>query len=137
MKPRVLVIGMLASVLLLLVTPRARAVDKEAVDQAVERGVKALRRMQREGGTWPYPQIGATALAALTLLECGAPADDPAVKKAAEAIRQASIGLTHTYSLSLSILFLDRLDDPGDVPLIESMSVPPAGRPDRRRWLGL
>src|SRR5262249_8157879 len=31
--------------------------------------------------------------------------------------------LTHTYSIALSILFLDRLDDPADVSLIESLVV--------------
>src|SRR5262249_15892982 len=42
---------------------------------------------------------------------------------AADIVRKASIEQTHTYSLALSILFLDRLRDPGDVPLIESMTV--------------
>src|SRR5207249_1683216 len=50
-------------------------------------------------------------------------ADDPAVQRAAQAVRQVSIGLTHTYSIALAILFLDRLGDPGDVALIESLTV--------------
>jgi hypothetical protein len=79
--------------------------------------------MQAGGGTWPQAQIGATALAGLTLLECDVPANDKAVTRTADVVRQASVTLTHNYSLSLSILFLDRLGDPADIPLIESMTV--------------
>jgi hypothetical protein len=100
-----------------------RAVDQEAVGKAVERGVAALRTMQGDNGKWTHPEIGATALAGLTLLECDVPADDKAVVKAADAVRAASVTCTHTYSISLSILFLDRLGDPLDVPLIESLTV--------------
>jgi hypothetical protein len=120
---RRLLIGMLASLFLLTTAPRTYAVDQQAVDKAVERGVLALRSLQRVDGTWTHPKIGATALAALTLLECGAKGDDPAVQKAANAVRITGIGLTDTYSLALSILFLDRLDDPNDVPLLESLAL--------------
>jgi hypothetical protein len=82
------------------------------------------------GGGGPGPRvapnqarIGATALAGLTLLECDVPDDDPAIRKAADAVRRASVGLTDTYSVSLAILFLDRLGDPGDKVLIESLAV--------------
>jgi hypothetical protein len=101
----------------------ARGADPDAVDRAVARGVAGLRRLQGPDGAWPYPQVGATALAGLTLLECDVPADDRAVARAADVVRQVSVSLTHNYSLSLSILFLDRLGDPADIPLIESMTV--------------
>lgn len=120
---RGLVIGLLTGVLLPMATPRARAVDRKRVDEAIEQGVTALRSMQRADGTWPHPEIGATALAALTLLECGAKPDDLPIKRAADAVRSGSTSLRKTYSLSLCILFLDRLDDPEDIPLIESMAV--------------
>src|SRR5437868_1392074 len=89
----------------------ARAVDQAVIDRAVARGVGALRRLQQGTGTWPCNEIGATSLAGLTLLECGVRANDPAVRRAAEAVRGASIEANQTYSLSLSILFLDRLGD--------------------------
>jgi hypothetical protein len=120
---RGLLIGILASLFLLTTVPQTRAVERKAVDQAIERGVLALRSLQRFDGTWPHPKIGATSLAALTLLECGAKANDPAVQKAANAVRMTGIGLTDTYSLALSILFLDQLNDPNDVPLIESLAL--------------
>src|SRR5205085_1466861 len=76
-----------------------------------------------------------TALAALTLLECEVPADDPSIQKAAQAVREASVSLTHTYSLALSILFLDRLGTPGDEAFIESMAVRLlAGQNDAGGW---
>ncbi len=111
------------AVLLLVLPSRATAGVPEGVDRAVERGVGYLKAQQNADGTWPRPEIGATALAGLTLLECGVPVNDPAVQKAADAVRRASVNLTHTYSLALSVLFLDRLGDPADVPLIESMTV--------------
>src|SRR5262245_51641109 len=118
-----LVFGLLTTAVLAVASAPVRAVEDEAVKGAIDRGVTALRRMQGANGTWPHDQIGATALAGLTLLECGAKPDDKAVSRAADAVRQKSIALTHTYSIALSILFLDRLGDPDDVPLIESLMV--------------
>jgi hypothetical protein len=115
-----------ASVFLLAIivtTPAARATEQEAINRAIDRGVASLKQLQQPDGTWPHPQIGATALAGLTLLECDVPATDPAVRKAAEAVRAASVHLTHTYSIALSLLFLDRLGEESDVPIIESLTV--------------
>jgi hypothetical protein len=112
-----------ACFLLILIASKSAAADKEAIDKAIERGVAYLKSIQRADGTWPHAQIGATALAGLTLLECQVPPKDPSVQKAVAVVRQGGITLTHTYSLALSILFLDRLGDPGDIPLIESMTV--------------
>jgi hypothetical protein len=100
-----------------------RAGEPDGVQRAIDAGVAYLKSTQAFDGTWPYDQIGPTSLAGLTLLECGVPADDPAVVKAAAAVRQAALTTTQTYSLALSILFLDRLGEPADVFLIESMTV--------------
>src|SRR5438874_2480400 len=53
--------------------------------------------------------LGATALAGLTLLECGIAPDDPAVQRAAQSIRDAAAHIHATYTLATAILFLDRL----------------------------
>jgi serine/threonine protein kinase len=113
--------------------PPAEAKKPSGVDVAIEKGVIALRNLQSADGTWPpYRQngvittdtnIGATALAGLTLLECGAKPDDKDILRAAEALRQASVKLTHNYSISLAILFFDRLGNSNDIPLIESLAV--------------
>jgi HEAT repeats len=118
MRTSILVVAILA-----LCSMPARAVDRKAVDAAVERGVAALEKMQRPDGTWNHPDIGATALAGLTLVECGVAKNGRSVKAAADKVRQASYSLTHTYSLALSVIFLDALGEPSDTPLIESMIV--------------
>jgi hypothetical protein len=99
------------------------AAEPPGVDQAVDRGLAYLRKLQLADGSWPRGELGATALAGLALLECRVPADDPAVRKAAQKVRTDAIPLTHTYSIALSILFLDRLGDPADGPLLESLAV--------------
>ena len=93
------------------------------IRRAVDRGVEALRKMQAADGTWPHNEIGATALVGLTLLECDVPANDPAVRKAAEAVRRAALRSNQTYSVALAILFLDRLGDPADEVLIQALAV--------------
>ena len=101
----------------------AQAVDKEVVQRAIDQGINFLKANQLPDGSWPHEYIGATGLVGLTLLECGVPRADPAVQRAAQLVRRTSITLTHTYSLSLSILFLDLMGDPADEALIESMAV--------------
>jgi hypothetical protein len=101
----------------------------EKFSDNIARGVQALKAMQTADGCWPAEsvdattKVGATALAGLTLLECNIPGEDPSVARAAEAVRAAALDLRHTYSLALNILFLDRLGDPKDIPLIELMGL--------------
>jgi hypothetical protein len=99
------------------------AVEKTVIDRAIGTGVSALRKMQQANGTWKHDKNGATALAGLTLLECGVKKEDKAVQAAARRVRTAALTMTDTYSLSLAILFLDALDNTADTPLIESMTV--------------
>lgn len=115
-------IVLLLSVVAVFLSPPVHAVEKAAIDRAVDRGVVALKRMQQADGSWPHND-GATSLAGLTLLECGVPKTDPAIRKAAAHIRTAGVTMNQTYHLALAILFLDRLDEPTDTPLIESMVV--------------
>jgi hypothetical protein len=115
--------ALLVFAVLVLTTGQARAVNKQAINDAIERGVAGLKALQRNDGSWPNAHSGATSLAGLTLLECGVPRTDRSVQKAAEFVRKAGLRLTHTYSLSLAVLFLDRLDQPEDTPLIESMLI--------------
>jgi hypothetical protein len=131
--------AMIGAALLLL--PIARAPGQDAalqadINRAIDRGVAYLRSLQdKKDGTWPrgggprrgmkwaVEQVGATALAGWTLLESGVSPDDPAVRKAADVVREASITLDYTYAVSLAILFLDKLDDPGDDVFIEALAV--------------
>jgi hypothetical protein len=115
-----------------LLAPAARSADKEAIQGAVDKGVAYLKGIQGPGGTWQYTDdpkfvgdatAGATALCGLALLESGVPANDPAIEKAARAVRQAGVTVSQTYVLSTAIMFLDRLGDPADADLIQSMAV--------------
>lgn len=101
---------------------RAGAVPPEQINKAVDRGVAALRKLQN-GGLWPHNEIGLTALAGLTLLECDVSPDDKVLVEAAGHIRTQVPTLATTYSISLAIMFFDRLGDVGDIPLIESLSL--------------
>src|SRR5262245_24399930 len=116
-------IGLTAGIVcgLVLAAPPGRAADEAAIKQAIARGVESLKRLQQSDGSWPHQQAGATSLAGLTLLECDVPPDDPAIQKAVQFVRQRSISENYTYSLSLAILFLDRLGEEADVALIQSM----------------
>jgi hypothetical protein len=101
------------------VVPVLSAREKK-VNAAIDKGVAYLkgRVLNKEPlsyvyfNTAPGPETGANALAGLTLLECGLKASDPAVAKALEKVEKEIDGMNYTYALALSILFLDRLDEP-------------------------
>jgi hypothetical protein len=95
------------------------------IDAAVENGAAYLKNAQTQNGTWNRDRgetEGVTALAAWTLLESGVPASDRAIQKAAEVLRQAAVRETKNYHISLMIFFFDKLGDPEDIPLIESLA---------------
>jgi HEAT repeat protein len=116
-----------AVVVLTLVNRPAGAADTDAIKRAIDGGVAHLKQTQNADGSWGMNSDrfggGATALVALTLLECDVPPDDAQIKKAAEYVRYLSVNQNNTYSIALAILFLDKLREPGDVPLIESLTV--------------
>ncbi len=133
----------LAAILPFLVSvPCAQAADppplsneeQRAVNQAIERGAWSLRAGQNPWGTWSVDKgpaeadrgphwVGRTALAGLTLLECGVPADDRGILAAAQRVRESREKLAETYDLALAVLFLDRLGNPKDEGLIELFSL--------------
>jgi hypothetical protein len=138
------IMGLVALGLLLLtasLAPGQRlqlpAHEQEEVNHAIDRGVAYLKKTQQKNGTWADPlgnwagaqlhghpyAIGCTALPGLTLLECGVPASDPIVQRAAQFVRSKVAGIDRTYELSLAILFLDRLGDPKDKKLIQTFAL--------------
>jgi HEAT repeats len=117
----------LAGALAIALSPcLAKAADKADIDDAISRGLAGLQKLQNPDGSWSYAatqaRAGATALAGLTMLECGVAKDDPRILGAAQFLRKESITLRHTYSTSVAIIFFDRLGDPADVPLIEALT---------------
>jgi hypothetical protein len=110
--------------------PKPLSKEEQArVDKAIEKAVAYLKRMQTKEGGWPlHPgmrgwPLGPTLLPAYALLESGVPADDPVIRKAADFIRPRVLETVQTYEISLALLFLDRLGDAKDKPLIRSLAV--------------
>src|SRR5438445_11427593 len=98
-------IGAIALVLIAFFTPGARAADPEAIKTAVEAGVRLLKHVQGEDGRWNHGhRVGASALVALTLLECDVEPNDQGIQKAAATMRQMSLGDTETSDSCLAII---------------------------------
>jgi hypothetical protein len=97
------------------------------VNQTIDRGIAFLFQTQGIWGTWTanpknHP-VSYAALPGLTLLECGEPNDHPVIQRAATFVRETCVKLDTTYDLSLAILFLDRLGDPADEKLIQTLAL--------------
>jgi hypothetical protein len=99
----------------------------EQVNKAIDRGVAYLKTLQAGNGAWPRAgqnqQVGATALAALALLEGGVDPTDKCIQNAATFVREHVINETYNYSVTLAVMFLDRLGDPQDTPVIQHLGV--------------
>jgi hypothetical protein len=96
--------------------------EQQEVNQAIERGIAFLKKNAPAGPMGNHRFSGLHPLVGLTLLECGVPADDIVVANLTKRIRADAKGLGETYSISLTILFLDRLGDAQDEPLIRHLA---------------
>jgi len=100
------------------------AAPQDRIDAAIAKGTAALKQRFKDGAG-PIAEnagghgIGPAALAGIALLESNVPAADPAIKAIAASVRQQAYRESQTYQISLCLLFLDRLEDPADVPLIQ------------------
>ena len=104
--------------------PGIVGLDQQKIDHAIDKGVAFLKKSQNPNGSWNHGHlVGNAALGGLTLLECKVAPADPAVTRAAAFVRSNCANLAATYELSLAILFLDRLRDPRDRPLIQGMAL--------------
>jgi hypothetical protein len=118
---------------LLATTSTAFAADDDALIRLmIQKGVAYLKSTQQApDGTWTHSAhvMGPTALAGLTMIECGVSKEDPAVQKALAYVRDAATGKNNapgadqTYDIALSILFLDRYGSKRDIQVIESLTV--------------
>lgn len=100
--------------------------EQRALDNAIAKGVWYLKDHAFTPGVFNDPHaVGVSSLAALTLLECGVPPDDPLVQKTAAFVREHAIHpLAYpVYQRSLAIFFLDRLGARGDEELIQYLAL--------------
>jgi hypothetical protein len=96
------------------------------VNRAIENGVENLLNTMGPMGTWSMDKghdIGYAALPGLTLLECGVSANHPAIQKAALYVRRSAPRADKTYDIALSILFLDKLGNEKDRPIIQMLAL--------------
>src|SRR5262249_12333394 len=113
--------------------PAQDAELQRKINAAVDNGVEYLKKFDWQGVKEGQPfgpnltnhglRAGAMALGGWTLLECGVSPKDKSVQELANQIRQAVPTLTFNYAVSTSLIFLDKLDDPGDFHLIESLAL--------------
>jgi hypothetical protein len=105
--------------LLIFTAGTSSAATPKEIDDAIKKGVDALRQ-------WNYNglDLGRTALAGIAMLESQkVPINDPAMKTVIEMVRTGAWGQFKTYELSLCLMFLDRLEDPTDDILIQILGV--------------
>lgn len=107
--------------------PLPAATPRE-IDAAIQKGIAWVKQHLQQGG--PHRHGGhdnrataESALAGLALLECGVAPNNPVLTNVTAEVREASFAETQTYHLALYILYLDRLGDPADVPLIQMLAV--------------
>jgi hypothetical protein len=129
--------------LLLILCPSKPAMDRvqaqapppqatqAAINQAIERGVSYLRSNQNANGGWGKGTKqggdggwlpGYTALAGITLIECGVPTSDPGVQAAAKGVRSLYLDIDSTYEAALAILLLDRMGEKSDKARIQHLA---------------
>src|SRR3954468_7116923 len=87
--------------------PKERPIDAAQVLAAIDHGVAYIKREQLPRGNWtefPGYDGGVTSLCTLALLNSGIPANDPAVKKALDYLRD--LELDKTYSVALQTMVL-------------------------------
>jgi hypothetical protein len=95
------------------------------INRAIDRGSEYLKTWVNSFQKIRVDQYreGVISLMGLTLLECGTPADDPAIQGIAKYLRDQKDKIGQTYSLSTAIFFLDRLGNPRDRDLIQTFAM--------------
>ncbi len=98
--------------------------ELEKVNKAIDRGVAWLEKTQLGDGSWARAHAaGLAALPGLTLLGAASRPTIRTSRNAARFVRREVPKLTATYQLALAILFLDRLGEKEDEPLIRTMAL--------------
>ncbi len=117
----------LSSAICLVAVLPTRAADEKKVKNAIDKAVAWLKANYANdpnappGKGDPTYVEGGMALAGIALLEAKVPASDPVIQAIAKTVRDASLHQVKTYHLCLDIIFLDKLGEDKDTPLIQSM----------------
>ena len=99
--------------------PAAPPADPAKVQEAIKKGAEYLQKFAPGGDRSAGQQAGLASLVGLALLEAGVKPTDPTLAGIIQGVRVSAFDQTQTYSVALAAIFLDRLNDPADVPLIQ------------------
>ncbi len=107
--------------------PRLPPDEQAKVNKAIEKGLAYVKKLPTNLGNGGDANgshgVGLVALQGLTLLECGVKADDATMQAITKYIRSEIPLIIRTYNISLALLYLDRLGDPADRKLIQSLAL--------------
>ncbi|MBP3959279.1 hypothetical protein J8F10_28885 [Gemmata sp. G18] len=119
----------LCGALLVVSSPAAPGATPKEIDRALKAGTDALKSGYNQKGGAGFGSanlanhgVGPTCLTGLALLEAGTPIDDPAVKTITARVRDAAYTQNQTYQVALCLMYLDRLGDAADVPVIQMLA---------------
>jgi hypothetical protein len=93
------------------------------VETAVKNGGAYLQKAWANGNGGNNHKVGGAALAGMAMLEAGIKKDDPAIQKITKQVRDEALSQTETYQVSLCIMFLDKLGEAQDIPVIQMLGV--------------
>ena len=125
--------------------PARGAITRDQVENAIRRGVRYLKELQRPDGSWPdadnEAQTGTTSLVALSLMTAGEPADSPTITRALDFLRRFTPEqLKSTYAVSLQTMVFagatperDQLKIAANVTWLERAQIKPG---DGNGWPG-
>lgn len=106
------------------------AASPREIEAAIARGAEFLKSRYQNAAGAPGGAggaadhgIGPTCLAGLALLESGTPVTDRSLQIITDRVRNDSYNQNRTYQTSLCLMYLDRLGDPADVPLIQALAI--------------
>lgn len=120
-------VGLLAALAVVLAAagpaPAGLKPGDPPVQAAVDKAVGYLKQRAQNPGSQGDHGIGPSALVGIALIEALVPPSDPAIQATAKAVREIALSETRTYQASLCLMFLDKLGEPEDVPLIQMLAV--------------
>lgn len=117
--------GVATAFMILIVAPCNALAADARVNAAIQRGTQYLRANYQKTETNYVGRfaVGAYGLIGVALLEGGCRPDDVAISRIAELARSRGAGRTSTYDSAALIMFLDRLGNEADRPLIQLLAV--------------
>ena len=97
----------------------------DPIQTAIKKGARYLQRVHAPNQAYAGGSngVGGAALAGMALLESGVPENDASLRIITKYLRDSALAQTGTYQISLTIMFLDRLGDRSDQPIIQFLGL--------------